>query len=287
MRVALCGNISQDDRREELRQLLGVLHGIGCNVSVERSFHDYLLRLGVSTGVCVTVDVLPQYCDVVLSVGGDGTFLRTAAWIGGASVPVMGVNTGHLGYLAAYSMSDMEELRRGLIGDRELSPRIMLETECEGMPDGFYPFALNEVAVSKGDTTSMVNVRAYVNGHYLADYLADGLLVATPTGSTAYNLSCGGPILEPTMQSMVLCPIAPHSLTLRPLVISADSELRLDVSSRGAAECHIGVDGRTFAVPASGATLRVRRSCNIVNVVQPVGSFFAKVLRHKLRWGER
>lgn len=108
MRVTLCGNASQDDRREDLRLLLGELLGMGCSVSVERSFHDYLSRLGVSTEGCVTVDTLPQYCDVVLSVGGDGTFLRTAAWIGGASVPVMGVNTGHLGYLAAYSMSDME-----------------------------------------------------------------------------------------------------------------------------------------------------------------------------------
>lgn len=287
MRVTLCGNASQDDRLEDVRLLLGELLGMGCDVCVERSFHDYLSLHGLSLEGCEKVDSLPHDCGVVLSVGGDGTFLRTAAWVDGSPVPVMGVNTGHLGYLAAYSMADMEELCRGLMGERELSPRIVLETDCEGMPGDFRRFALNEVAVAKGDTTSMVNVRAYVNGHYLADYLADGLLVATPTGSTAYNLSCGGPILEPTMQSMVLCPVAPHSLTLRPLVISADSELRLEVSSRGAEECHIGVDGRTFAVPASGATLRVRRSTNIVNVAQPVGSFFAKVLRHKLRWGVR
>lgn len=277
----------QDGRAESLRMLFGHLEGLGCGVNVERSFLDYLKTLGVPVEGCRGVDGFPAESDVVLSVGGDGTFLRTAAWMCGSPVPVMGVNTGHLGYLAAYSLEDMDELMRGLQGERELSPRLMLELECGAMPEDMHPYALNEVAVAKGDTTSMVNIHAYVDGHYLTDYLADGLIVATATGSTAYNLSCGGPILEPTMECMVLCPIAPHSLTVRPLVIPAGSELRLEVSSRSAVECHVGVDGRTFSVPASGAELTVHRSKDIVNVAQPEGSFFAKVLRHKLRWGLR
>lgn len=286
MNITLCGSDSQRSHIEWLRVFFYKLKRCGAQVAVERSFRDYLEDAGVPMGSCEPVDNLPADCDLLLSMGGDGTFLRTAAWMRGSRVPVMGINTGHLGYLAAYSLHDMEDIMRGVRGEYELSPRIMLELGGDDLPADFHPNALNEIAVSKGDTTSMVRIQVYVNGHFLADYLADGLIISTPTGSTAYNLSCGGPIIEPTQACVVLSPIAPHSLTLRPLVISADSVLRLEVSSRGAEECHVGVDGRTFSVDASGSTLRIGKSRDIVNVAQPVGSFFAGVLRHKLRWGE-
>lgn len=286
MKITICGSDSQRNHIEWLRVFFYRLKRSGVAVTVERTFSDYLESSGLSMGWCPAVDELPVETELLLSMGGDGTFLRTAAWMRGSRVPVMGVNTGHLGYLAAYSLNDMEVIMRGLRGEYELSPRMMLEVSGTDIPEGIHPHALNEVAVSKGDTTSMVSIHAYVNGHFLADYLADGLVISTPTGSTAYNLSCGGPIIEPTQECVVLSPIAPHSMAMRPLVISAYSELRLDVCSRGAEECHVGIDGRTFSVAAAGSSLKICKSGDIVNVAQPVGSFFAGVLRHKLRWGE-
>lgn len=286
MKIAVCGSDSQKHHLEMIGCLLEHLTHSGTEVEVERGFLSYLEASGLPTWELAAVDYLSPGTDLVVSLGGDGTLLRTAAWLRGQKVPVAGVNTGHLGYLAAYSFDDMDALLRSLDGEYEVSRRMMLEIDCAEMPADFHPHALNEVSVSKGDTTSMVNIQVYVNGQFLADYLADGLIVATPTGSTAYNLSCGGPIIEPTVECVAISPVAPHSLTLRPLVISAHSELLLKVSSRGAALCHVGVDGRTFSVPAEETILRIRKSGHIVNVAQPPGSFFAGVLRRKLRWGE-
>lgn len=284
-RIAVFGNDSQDEYLSRLEAFFRIVRHEDVSVGIESGFGSYLEENGVETDGMEFVDAFPEDSDLVVSFGGDGTFLRAAAWVGDRHTPIMGINTGHLGYLAGFSLADPGEVLDALRGRYDVSPRITLRVDSGYLPEGFSPFALNDIAIVKGDTTSMVSIDAYADGHYLADYQADGLVVSTPTGSTAYNLSCGGPILQPGIECFVLSPIAPHSLTLRPLVIGADSELVLHVSSRGEM-CHVGVDGRTFSVPADGSTLLIRRAPFPVNVVQPAGVDFPEVLRKKLRWGE-
>lgn len=284
--IAIRGNKNQDACIPDLCKFFAMLEDEGIDVGIEADFKVYLESKDIMTPFAATLQEVPSDASLVVSIGGDGTFLRTAAWVGGKNIPVMGINTGHLGYLAGFSLREPGPLFAAFRGKYELSSRMTLRVDTEYIPAGIYACALNEIAVSKGDTTSMVEVKAYIDGHYLGNYQADGLIVSTPTGSTAYNLSCGGPILEPTLGCMVLSPIAPHSLTLRPLVIPADCTLQLEVSSRGA-QCHVGVDGRTFAVPSSGSVLTLRRSAHDVLVAQPEGTFFSDVLRNKMRWGEQ
>lgn len=286
MKVAITGNKEQGKHLYRISELLDRLDYAGVDVVIEETFAGYLCERDSTTCGARRVASLPGDVGMVISLGGDGTFLRTADWIEGAQVPVMGINTGHLGYLAGFSLGNMDQVIRAVLGEVEVSSRITLKVACSYLPPDFSPYALNEISISKGDTTSMVEVNAYIDGHYLADYLADGMVVATPTGSTAYNLSGGGPIVAPTLECMVLTPIAPHSFTLRPLVVGAGSELVLRLRSRGE-ECHVGVDGRTFAVPSNGTELRLCKSDRIVKVAQPRNVYFSSVLRKKLRWGVR
>lgn len=283
--IAIYGADRQEQHLDQLKRFFASLESSGMDFRVSSAFADYLDTVGIYIEASRRTVAMPADTRLVVSLGGDGTFLRSAMWAGGGGVPVMGINTGHLGYLAAFSLDSLDEVQAALHGDYDVSRRMTVELECAELPEGFSPVALNEISILKGDTASMVSIEARLDGYYLADYLADGLLVATPTGSTAYNLSCGGPILEPIVESIILTPIAPHSLTLRPLVVGAASRLELEVTTRGD-ECHIGVDGRTFAVP-SGTRLVVRRGGHTVSVAQPRGTNFAETLRRKLRWGTR
>ncbi len=282
--IAIYGNTCQQEHLPAVGRLLQLIAVNGFIPDVETDFARYLIEHGaMPQGASITDTPIPGTA-MAVSFGGDGTFLRAAEWIGARRIPVMGINTGHLGYLAGFSLERPEEVLAALRGDYEAGERMLIDIRSDEMPAGFGNFALNEVSVSKGDTTSMVSIRARIDGRFIADYLADGLIVATPTGSTAYNLSCGGPILQPTMESLVLTPIAPHSLTLRPLVISADASLTLEVHSRGE-KCHVGIDGRTFAISSDGALLSVGRAAHSLKVALPPGTDFASVLRGKLGWG--
>lgn len=235
----------------------------------------------------VVAEELPDDAECVVSIGGDGTFLRTAQWVGKREVPILGINTGHLGFLASYSLDQMEELM-DVVADNTATyeRRMVLQVSCASMPEDFWPYALNEVSLLRGETASMVTVHAEVNGHFLADYMADGLVVATPTGSTAYNLSVGGPIMEPTLQCLVLSPIAPHSLTMRPLVIDGGSVVTLHADSR-IDNSRVSLDGRYYNIPSDGSALEIRKADFEVVVMRRPNSQFARLLRNKLLWGQR
>ncbi|MDE7179971.1 MAG: NAD(+)/NADH kinase [Muribaculaceae bacterium] len=284
--IAVFGSNWQQRYFDSLKEFFARLTQMPVRVCVERAFGLYLRAHGFSLDDCDLVGAMPHDASMVISIGGDGTFLRAVDWIEAYPIPVMGINTGHLGYLAGFSLGKPEEVEAALRGRYDESRRMVIEVKGDMIPTGFRPYALNEIAVAKGDTTSMVSIRAYVDGRFVADYLADGLIVSTPTGSTAYNLSCGGPILQPTMQSIILTPIAPHSLTLRPIVVAAESEITLEVSSRGES-CHVGVDGRTVCIPSDGRTLRICRAPFSVTVAQPPATDFASTLRAKLGWASR
>lgn len=283
--IAIYGTRRQEEHLDALRSFFASLREREVEFCVSRRFGDYLEDQGIMISASEKVDSVPESATLAVSIGGDGTFLRTSAWLACREIPVMGINTGHLGYLAAFSFDRRDEVDAAIAGEFEVSPRMTVEIETDALPDGFDSVALNEISVAKGDTTSMVNILTEIDDEYLADYVADGLLVSTPTGSTAYNLSCGGPIVEPTASNLIITPIASHSLTHRPLVVGSESELRLHVATRGA-EAHVGVDGRTFAV-RSGTVLTIRKSRGRVLVAQPKGMGFASVLRRKLGWGLR
>lgn len=283
--IAIFGNNWQQAHLSELGRFFKHLASMPVTVYVHNSFADYLEAEHLLLPNMMPVSSVPEDTGIVVSIGGDGTFLRAADWIGCRPIPIMGINTGHLGYLAGFSLARPEQVMDAILYSHyDETCRMRLEVAGDHIPEEFTPYALNEVSISKGDTTSMVSIRAYVDDRFIAEYLADGLIIATPTGSTAYNLSCGGPILQPTMQSFVLTPIAPHSLTLRPLIIDAASELHFEVRSRGE-ECHVGVDGRTFTIPSDGAIVKLTRAPHGLKVAQPFGSDFASVLRSKLAWG--
>lgn len=292
IQTAVYGNIWQDHSLREISDFLHLLIGSGMKVWVHAEFFDYLEGHDVR-GPWHRVKEIPEGVSNVVSLGGDGTFLHAAQWTHDRGIPIMGINTGHLGFLASYSFHDSEEILEALQGkDVRVEPRMLLKVESPDLPADFWPYALNEVAIMKSETASMLTTRTWVNDHYLADYMADGLLVATPTGSTAYNLSVGGPVLQPTVSNMVLSPIAPHSLMMRPLVIGGDSLVEASVMCK-ARKCRVSLDGRTFkmkcAAPESSPrpTLRISKAPFCVNILRRRNSSFADILRHKLLWGEQ
>ncbi len=186
------------------------------------------MGLSLSGLVCADRD-LPIGTDLVISIGGDGTFLRTAAWVGDREIPILGVNTGHLGYLAGVSLDELlVNVDKYISTSMATESRTLIEVVSNEVRGSRY--ALNEVTIAKEDTASIISAMTKIDGRELADYRADGLIVATPTGSTAYNLSVGGPIIEPSAPVFVLSPIAAHSLSMRPMVVNDRSQIEVHVT---------------------------------------------------------
>ena len=287
-RISIYGNRQQEGYLPLLSRFFVRLLERGFEVSMASGFSACLKDQSVALPAEIVVaEELPDDAECVVSIGGDGTFLRAAQWVGKREVPILGINTGHLGFLASYSLDQMEELM-DVVADNTATyeRRMVLQVSCASMPEDFWPYALNEVSLLRGETASMVTVHAEVNGHFLADYMADGLVVATPTGSTAYNLSVGGPIMEPTLQCLVLSPIAPHSLTMRPLVIDGGSVVTLHADSR-IDNSRVSLDGRYYNIPSDGGALEIRKADFEVVVMRRPNSQFARLLRNKLLWGQR
>lgn len=286
--IALCGHRHQHDHLPDLARLMADLDARGVRLVIEERFARYLEDSGAPLPPGATPEAaFPDDARLLLSIGGDGTLLRAAHWAGTSGTPILGVNTGHLGFLATYSLPEADSLMRSLFtpGGLAAERRSLLQARCEAMPPEISPYALNEVAIMKEDTASMITVRASIDGHFLADYLVDGLVISTPTGSTAYNLSAGGPILQPTLSCVVLSPIAPHTLTLRPIVADAASRIDCTVSSRSGSS-RVSIDGRSFRVP-DGTTVSIEKAPFTVCIVQRPDDDFAATLRNKLYWGAR
>lgn len=285
--VALFGNCSQEAYVERIVKFADQLKQSGLTVCVQHRFHDYLAsRSGSVVPRVRVVDDLPAEAEVVISIGGDGTFLRAARWVRSAGVPILGVNTGHLGFLANYSIDETAELVELLCsGGAFIERRSLLHISCSSLPADLYPYALNEVAILKEETSSMLSVNVSVDDDFLGEYLSDGILVSTPTGSTAYNLSAGGPLLQPWLRCMVITPVAPHQLTLRPIVLRSDSKIRAVVSSR-AAEFRLSIDGISFPVPCGEEILVERAPFETLTLRRPDDDFY-NTLRNELLWGRR
>lgn len=284
--MIIFGNTSQRVDAATLTNFIARLPFSGEHIVIEPIFFEYLISNG---------GTLPSHCipgdacgnpGPVLSIGGDGTLLRAAAWSACDSLPLLGINTGHLGYLTAYTLDDIDLLRHDLLENNiVVEQRAMLHVECELLLDQVWPYAVNEVGVIKADTSAMIDIRTDIDGIYLNDYLADGLLVSTPTGSTGYSLSVGGPILQPTLGCNIITPVAPHTLTMRPLVVDGKSEISLFVTGR-ASSFRLSLDGRSTIIPC-GTEIKITTAPLPLRLMRRANQDFAFTLRSKLSWGQR
>ena len=236
-------------------------------------------------------NVYGEPIDFALSVGGDGTFLTSAAAIGNKNIPILGVNCGHLGFLAEVQTDDLDDILQKLVaGEYTIEQRSLLKVSVLDK-DGIAredlvmsPNALNEIAILKQGLTNMLTIETKVNGELLHTYHSDGLVIATPTGSTAYNLSIGGPLVVPQSKGILLTPIAPHSLTVRPIVMPEDWKFDFRISSRYDSFM-VSVDGRSQSL-STDMSLHVERAPYTVKLVQIGDNSFLKSLRTKLNWGK-
>ena len=254
-------------------------------LSVESGFASYLKSMGIDDGdaqVFKKEDF--KGADLAISIGGDGTLLNKAALLAAHDTPVMGINTGHLGYLTACRLNEaIDMIDRFMKGDCRRQERSMLQLlEIDGKPCGEV-LALNEIAILRQDTTSMISMPTTINGTMLTTYKGDGLVISTPTGSTAYNLSVGGPIISPSTNCLALSPISPHSLNMRPIVVNDDSVLEVTVNTR-AKWIQVSVDGMAMTLP-SGSRVKIALAKNKLTVIQKRDHNFASTLRDKLLWG--
>ena len=222
--------------------------------------------------------------DYVVCMGGDGTFLDVASRVGNKEIPIIGINTGRLGFLASFSPDHIEATMADIYdGNFGVEAHSVLNISCDEMELKDYPFALNEIAILKHDISSMISIHTDINDEYLTTYQADGLIIGTPTGSTAYSLSVGGPIIVPQSETISLTPVAPHSLNMRPLVVCDNSEISLRVESRSNSFL-ISLDGRSQSYP-DNIHLRIRKAPYCVKVVTQQGQSFFSTLRKKMMWG--
>lgn len=285
LRFAIVGNTYQAKKSASVQKILNCLAMHEAEVCMEREFHRFLVH-----GQHLSLDGVEVFdgndfeADFTVSMGGDGTFLKTASMVGEKQIPIIGVNTGRLGFLADINPPEIDPMVQAIYeGDYAIDTRTVLQVETDGQPLAGCPFALNDVAILKRDVAAMITVRTTINGDYVTTYQADGLVISTPTGSTAYSLSVGGPIIVPGTHVFSITAVAPHSLNVRPLVLSEDSEITLTVESRSH-NFLVALDGRSEKLPDS-TRLTLRKAPYRVKVVKRAGQKYFHTLREKMMWG--
>lgn len=287
LRIALFGNKHQDEKSSCIAAVLAGFEARGARIMIEENFAGFLRRRGLIDS-CV-YELLhrnsPFTADLAVSMGGDGTFLRTAAAIGDRGIPILGINTGHLGFLADVTPERIPEALEMIYQGRSVvESHSVIAVSCNNdHPLRTFPYALNEVALLKHDNSSLINIRTEINGDLLADYIADGLIISTPTGSTGYALSVGGPIIAPDSDAFCIAPVAPHSLNVRPFVVKDDVDIRLTVKSRSHRYL-LSIDGRSESL-AETIEIHLRRTSHTVGVVKVEHLKFFDTLRDKMLWG--
>lgn len=283
--IAIFGNTYQNKKNGQLKHLFSMLEKMGANILIDAEFYQFLKKES---------DIAPHYsmliednhfeADIALSIGGDGTFLRTAERVGAKGIPILGINTGRLGFLADVPLYDIDNALNEIYKNNfRVEERSLLEVTISEFDQEYNAYALNEVAILKRDNSSMIKIHIDTNDGFLNSYEADGLVIATPTGSTAYSLSVGGPIIEPESRNFVLSPVAPHSLTTRPLVIKDTHQLTVHVDSRTYAYL-VSIDGRSYTL-GTHQTVSVRKAPFMIKVAKRHKHTFYDTLRDKLMWG--
>ncbi|UTW65058.1 NAD kinase [bacterium SCSIO 12643] len=286
--VAIFGKELNHKYKEDIIFLLDYLKEKGIEIQIHKKYlkklkEEFLLDLSHAVPFSSARNKNHRP-DLFISIGGDGTFLDSTVMLRDTRIPILGINTGRLGFLARVSSEDIKEsIDNFLINNYEIEERTLIEVCTENDLFGKKNFALNELTIHKNDNASMIIIHTYVNGEFLNSYWADGLIISTPTGSTAYSLSVGGPIVAPGSNNFIVSPIAPHNLNVRPMVISDSSEITLKIEGR-TDKSLVSIDSRMQRIDTS-VEIKVRKAPYQIHLLQMPNQTFFKTLRHKLNWG--
>ncbi|MCO6175185.1 NAD kinase [Flavobacterium sp. NRK F10] len=288
MKIAIYGQYYQNNTEEIVSKVITILKKNDFEVFIEKTFAENFSTISTKEYKTFSChEELDESTAFLISIGGDGTILRAVTYIRNKNIPIVGINSGRLGFLATVQIENIELFINKMIqGNYTISQRTLLSLSSKPINHDLddLNFALNEVSVSRKDTTSMITIETYLDNEYLTSYWADGLIISTPTGSTGYSLSCGGPILTPEVKSLVINPIAPHNLNARPLVIPDNTEIKLKVSGREN-EYLVSLDSRITSVN-NETVLYVKKSDFSIQLVEFPEEGFLKTIRKKLLWGE-
>ena len=282
---AIFGSNRQALETAYIWEVLDYLTKCEAQIFIEERFYENLCKvLNKKVEVSGVIKGEDFNTDYAISLGGDGTFLRAASKGGAKKIPIIGVNMGRLGFLANVLPSEIKETLDDIYnGNFDIDERSVIKIESENEAIETYPYALNDISILKRDNASMITIHASIDGEYLVTYQADGLIVSTPTGSTAYSLSNGGPIIVPRGGILSLTPVAPHSLNIRPIVLSDDVEIRLEVESRSH-NYLVAIDGRSETLEES-TVLSIRKAPFVIRIVKRRTHSYFSTLRTKLMWG--
>jgi NAD+ kinase len=287
MKIAIYGRPTPDNTSEHIQLLFNKLDTCKIEVFIYEPFYQFISKnLTISEAVKTfrTNADLKEGVDYMLSLGGDGTFLETLIYVRDSGIPILGINTGRLGFLANVAKTEINAAIDSLIQKKfTIDTRALLSLSTTGNLFGDVNYGLNELTVMKKDSSAMITVNAYINGEYLNSYFADGLIVATPTGSTAYSLSCGGPLVMPGSQNFVITPIAPHNLNVRPLIISDNNIITLKITGRST-HYMVSLDSRSEVIDSS-IELTLKKADFYVNLIKLENQSFFSTIRNKLLWG--
>ena len=289
MKIAIYGQSANKISKNIFLELLSISKSENIKILIEKKYNSILLQKSKTSHVhklFSSYEDLDSTVDLMITIGGDGTLLRSISFVRDLGIPIIGINTGRLGFLATLNQELLNiELKKILKGEFNVEERSLLEVNIDNNNDfSDFNFALNEVSVGRKNTTSMIEIKTTLNGEYLNTYWADGLIVSTPTGSTGYSLSCGGPIMTPSSQTFSITPIAPHNLNARPLVIS--DEIKIELSVEGREESHLlSLDSRINSLK-NNVKIKIKKANYKIKLASFKNNSFYKTLRSKLLWGE-
>jgi NAD+ kinase len=287
MKIAIYGRPTPDNISEHIQLLFNKLDASKIEVFVYEPFYQFVSHSLALTGSVKTFRTnsdLKEGINYMLSLGGDGTFLETLIYVRDSGIPILGINTGRLGFLANVAKTEINAAIDSLLQKKfTIDTRALLSLSTTNNLFGDVNYGLNELTVMKKDSSAMITVNAYINGEYLNSYFADGLIIATPTGSTAYSLSCGGPLVMPGSQNFIITPIAPHNLNVRPLIISDNNVITLKITGRSS-HYLVSLDSRSEVIDSS-IELLLKKADFYVNLIKLENQSFFSTIRNKLLWG--
>ncbi len=286
--IAIFSRKFSPEHRQYLQKIISHIDQEGGKVLLYKELHkniEKVFRIPNLAGTFSSTEDLKKCTDMIISLGGDGTLLECVTYVKDSEIPVLGINIGRLGFLSSVGVSDIQPAITAVFNNNfTISKRTLLKvTSISGHSIPEPSFAMNDITVSKRDSNSMIVVHAQINDIRLNSYWADGLIVTTPTGSTAYSLSCSGPILTPDSQNFIINPIAPHNLSVRPIVFPDHSIIKLEIDGRSS-YFHLTLDSRTMSIK-TGSIIEIEKESFQVHLVTLPGDSFFHIIRDKLQWG--
>ena len=286
MKIAIYGLSNDNTSKKIFLELLSIAKKHDVELVLEKEFNSIISEKNSSNKIFINHKDLDRTYDLMITIGGDGTLLRSITYVRDLGIPIMGINTGRLGFLATLKQEMLHsELNKILFGEYDIKERSLLEVSANNKTNfSDFNYALNEVSVGRKNTTSMIEIKTVLDSEYLNTYWADGLIISTPTGSTGYSLSCGGPIMSPSSQTFSITPIAPHNLNARPLIISDETIIELSV--KGREESHLlSLDSKIISLE-NNTVIKIKKASFKIKLASLQNNSFYKTLRNKLLWGE-